>query len=66
MTYTNLFGMKEAEARKHLLTAVGAPAADKKEPVSLPVTAMTREEVLEKRKTELEELLNTTIKHQYH
>lgn len=64
--YTDLFGIKEAEVRKRLLTAVGAPTADKKEPVPLQVTAITREEVLEKRKAELDELLNSTIKHQYH
>ncbi|UCH96381.1 MAG: HEAT repeat domain-containing protein [Candidatus Aminicenantes bacterium] len=64
--YTNLFGMKEAEARKRLLTAVGSATADEKEPVLMQVTTMTREEVLGKRKAELDELLNTTIKHQYH
>ncbi len=31
VTYNNLFGMKEVEARKRLLSAVGTPTADKKE-----------------------------------
>jgi HEAT repeat protein len=66
VTYTNLFGMKEAETRKRLLTVVGTPTEDKKETEGIPVTAKTREEVLEKRKAELEELLTTTIKHNYH
>lgn len=56
VTYTNLFGMKEAEARKRLLTAIGTPIADKKETELLPVTAKTVDEVLEKRKAELDEL----------
>lgn len=66
VTYTNLFGMKETEARKRLLSAVGTPFADKKETERLTVTAKTRDEVLKKRKAELDELLATTIKYNYH
>ncbi len=64
--YTNLFGLKEAEARKRLLIAVGSPTPDKIETERLPVTAITADEMLEKRKAELDELLKTTIKHNYH
>jgi hypothetical protein len=45
VTYTNLFGMKEAEARKRLLTAVGTPTDDKKEE-RLLVTAKTVSRIL--------------------
>ena len=66
VTYTNLFGMKEAEARKQLLSAVGFPTIDKRKTELLPETVKTADEVLEKRKSELAELLKDTIKHNYH
>jgi predicted MPP superfamily phosphohydrolase len=64
--YLDLAGIKEPEAVKRLLGAVGATQADKKETEPLPVSAVTRDEILAKRKRELDQLLDSTIKHNYH
>jgi len=57
---------KEMEARKRLLDAVsvGAPSVDIKE--SAPISDLTRGEILEKRKSKMDDLLKTTIKQNYH
>jgi HEAT repeat protein/predicted MPP superfamily phosphohydrolase len=64
--YLDLADIKEAEAVKRLLGAVGAARADKKETEPLPVSVKTWEETLAKRKQELDQLLLSTIKHNYH
>jgi len=64
--YLDLAGIKETEAVNRLLEAVGATGAVKKETEFLPVSAKTPDEILEKRKQKLGQLLNSTIKHNYH
>jgi tetratricopeptide (TPR) repeat protein/predicted MPP superfamily phosphohydrolase len=64
--YLDLAGIKEAEAVKRLLSAVGAAAPEKKETELLPVVPLTPDEILTKRKQELDQLLASTIKHNYH
>jgi len=64
--YIDLAGIKEAEAVKRLLAAVGAAAPGKKETEPLPVAPLTPDEILAKRKQELDQLLESAIKHNYH
>ncbi|MDQ1351961.1 MAG: hypothetical protein QG657_2267, partial [Acidobacteriota bacterium] len=64
--YIDLADINEKEAVKRLLDAVGAAAPDKKETGLLPVSVGTRDEILAKRKHELDQLLAAAIKHNYH
>jgi hypothetical protein len=66
--YIDLAGIKESEAVKRLLGAVGAAGADQKETKPLPVSVseLTPAELLAQRKQELDQLLDSCIKHNYH
>jgi hypothetical protein len=66
--YIDLAGIKESEAVKRLLAAVGAAGAAQKEtePLLVSVPAVTPVELLAQRKQELEKLLDSCIKHNYH
>jgi len=70
--YLDLAGKNEKEAVETLrvtslrMAAVGAAAPDKKETAPLPVSARTSAELLAKRKQEFDQLLVSTIKHNFH
>ena len=70
--YIDLVGLKEEEARKKLLEGVRETRLKPKEKPPFkgfetqPVSGMNRDELLEKRKIELRELLEKTIKRNYH
>jgi predicted MPP superfamily phosphohydrolase len=64
--YLDLWDIDEKEAEKRLLEAIGEAKADQKGTVPLPESTVSREEILAKRKQELDQLLGSTIKHNYH
>lgn len=70
--YIDLVGLKEEEARKKLLESVRSTRLKPGEPPPFkgfetqPVTRLGRDEILKKRERELKELLEKTIKHNYH
>ena len=70
--YIDLVGLKEEEARKKLLESVRSTRLKPGEPPPFkgfetqPVSRLNRDEILKKRETELKELLENTIKHNYH
>jgi hypothetical protein len=66
MKFLDLAGIDAKEAEKRLLTAVGGGRAEQKETVPLPGSAGTREELLTKRKQEMDQLLDSCLKHNYH
>jgi len=66
MEYLDLAGIDAKEAEKRLLAAVGGGRVEQKVTEPLPVSAKTREELLVQRKQEMDQLLVSTIKHNYH
>ncbi len=64
--YLDLADIDAKEAEKRLLKAVGGAQADQKETVPLPGSTGSREDILAKRKLEMDQLLVSTIKHNYH
>lgn len=70
--YIDLVGLKEEEAKKKLLESVRSTRLKPGEPPPFKgfetrhVSGLNRDEILKKRKTELKELLEKTIKHNYH
>ena len=66
MEYLDLAGIDAKEAEKRLLNAVRGGCVEQKESVPVLGSDGTREELLAKRKQEFDQLLVSTIKHNYH